>query len=100
MAEPLSAKQLALHLKTDARTTRKFLRATFGLVGQGSRWSIEGTPKELKKLTKDFAAWQEKNATRAKPADAESKASEASEGDDEEINLEELDDHDDLDLDD
>lgn len=68
-AEPLSAKEAATELGTDARTLRKFLRKRSGLVGQGNRWAIE--PKELKALKKEFDAWAkgtaEAKAAKAKP---------------------------------
>ena len=57
-AEPLSAKEAATRLGTDARTLRKFLRATRDGVGQGNRWSIEGSVKEIDKLTKEFQVWE------------------------------------------
>jgi hypothetical protein len=58
MAEPISAKQLANELGTDARTCRKFLREASGLEapGQGARWNFER--KQLKSLTKKFQEWQ------------------------------------------
>lgn len=60
--EPLTPKQLALHLETDARTVRKFLRSKHGKVGQGKRWAISGTKKELTQISKDFEAWRASNA--------------------------------------
>lgn len=68
--EPLSAKEAAKELGTDARTLRKFLRKKNGLVGQGQRWAID--PKGLKKLKKEFDAWNkgaEDKAAKAKKAD-------------------------------
>ena len=53
--EPLSAKEAATELGTDARTLRKFLRKKNGLVGQGQRWAIDR--KDLKALKKEFDAW-------------------------------------------
>ena len=58
--EPLSAKEAANKLGTDARTLRKFLRKRSGVIGQGNRWAIE--PKELKKLRKEFEKWQAEGA--------------------------------------
>ena len=53
--EPLSAKEAATELGTDARTLRKFLRKRNGLVGQGQRWAIDR--KDIKALKKEFDAW-------------------------------------------
>lgn len=62
--EPLSAKEAALELKTDARTLRKFLRKRNGLVGQGQRWEIDRS--ELKALRKEFDAWAKGTASKDK----------------------------------
>jgi hypothetical protein len=53
--EPLSAKEAATELGTDARTLRKFLRKRNGLVGQGQRWAIDR--KDIKALKAEFDAW-------------------------------------------
>lgn len=55
----LSAKETALKLGTDARTFRKFMRATLpkdDQPGQGNRYNIEEA--DLKDLKKKFAGWQ------------------------------------------
>jgi len=62
-AQQLSAKEVALELKTDARTLRKFLREITpkdDQPGQGGRWSF--TKGDVKKLTKQFETWAEKGA--------------------------------------
>lgn len=55
--EPLSAKEAAKAIGTDARTLRKYLRSKNGLVGQGNRWALEGSKKAIGLLKKDFDAW-------------------------------------------
>lgn len=58
MAEKLSAKQAAIEIGTDARTLRKFLRSdasAFDAVGQGNRYEFSNG--DLKKLKKQFIAW-------------------------------------------
>lgn len=59
--EPMSAKQLAIHFKTDARTIRKFLRSEFGMVGQGQRWAIDPDEDSLGELRKQFNKYQARN---------------------------------------
>lgn len=57
-APPLSAKEMAIALGTDARTLRKFLRDTTPIEeqpGQGGRW--EFTRGDVGRLTKRFANW-------------------------------------------
>lgn len=61
----LSAKEVAQELGTDARTVRKFLRKTYGTIGQGNRWSIQR--KEVAKLKKAFDEW-------AKPVESKGSA--------------------------
>ena len=54
----LSAKEVAVQFGTDARTLRKFLRATTpkdDQPGQGNRWSVD--EDELKALRKKFDEW-------------------------------------------
>lgn len=67
-AEKLSAKQAAIQLGTDARTLRKFLRASddFDAVGQGNRYEFDA--KEMKKLKKLFNSTPKKkvNGTKVK----------------------------------
>lgn len=90
--EPMSAKEAAKELGTDARTLRKFLRKKNGLVGQGQRWSID--PKELKGLKKEFDAWNKGSATKTeKKIEPEADIEEIDDNDD----LEEVEDIDDLD---
>ena len=58
MTEALSAKQVAIELKTDARTFRKFMRATLAKdeqPGQGNRYQIE--PEQVDVLKKQFTEW-------------------------------------------
>jgi hypothetical protein len=57
-AEALTPKQLALMLKSDARTVRKFLRGQFGKVGQGNRWGLE--VEDLDAFTVAWLAWRDK----------------------------------------
>lgn len=64
-ADPLSAKEAAAQLGTDARTLRKFLRKRSGLVGQGNRWEID--PKEIKALKKEFDEWAKGARSESKP---------------------------------
>lgn len=62
-AQQLSAKEVALELKTDARTLRKFLREITPKdeqPGQGGRWTF--TKGDVKKLSKQFTTWAEKGA--------------------------------------
>lgn len=90
---PLSAKEVALELETDARTLRKFLRDTVPAEeqpGQGGRWAFE--KKQLKGLKKRFAEW-----VAAKPARTP-KASEIEDADDIEDEIDE--DFDEIDIDD
>jgi len=59
----LSAKEAAIQLGIDARTFRKFMRATTSeedQPGQGNRWQVE--EKDIKKLKKKFAAWSRPKA--------------------------------------
>lgn len=85
-AEPLSAKEAATELGTDARTLRKFLRKRSGLVGQGQRWLIDR--KDLPTLKKEFDAWAQ-GAAAAKTA-SKGKAKAAPPPDDEIYDTEEL----------
>lgn len=72
----MSAKEVALEFKTDARTLRKFLRDHLPKdeqPGQGGRYSF--TKKDLSKLRKAFDAWGSgktaKEAAAAKKAKSE-----------------------------
>lgn len=56
--EPLTPKQLARLLKTDARTVRKFLRNQYGKVGQGNRWGLDHD--DLDKFTDAWREWRDK----------------------------------------
>ena len=100
-AEPLTPKQLALQLGTDARTVRKFLRSTRGLVGQGKRWQIEGTKKALEKLTKEFEEWKTTSTRPSTPDTEEAEGPTKLDADDaiEDMDFEDLDEVEDLDLD-
>lgn len=68
----ITPKELATELDTDARTVRKFLRATLpdAAPGKGSRWAIER--KQVRSLKAKFAAWVAANA----PAPAEGEGDE------------------------
>jgi len=63
---PLSAKEAAAAIGTDARTLRKFLRSRSGLIGQGNRWEID--PDEVDELKEQFEAWGKGKAARAEKA--------------------------------
>jgi len=87
--EPLSAKAAATALGTDARTLRKFLRKSNGLVGQGQRWMIEAD--SIPALREEFTAWIQRAGTSSRsttgiPADAQTDAEV------EELELDELED--------
>jgi len=99
----ISASALADELGTDARTTRRFLRADLatrteeGKVqegvtapGKGSQWAIE--KRDVRALKARFAKWSaaqaEAKATRAADQAAKAAASEAPEVDAEEVELE------------
>ena len=55
VGEPLSAKEVGLHLGVDARIVRKYLRDRHGKVGQGRRWVLDSD--QLDDLTADFHEW-------------------------------------------
>jgi hypothetical protein len=93
-AEPLSAKEAAQKVGTDARTLRKFLRATREGVGQGNRWSVEGSVKQLEKLQKEFDAWEKNKGKSSRQTEPKLKVIEADDED-----LDELDDELDIDED-
>lgn len=67
--EAITPKQLALMLKTNARTVRKFLRTQYGKVGQGNRWGVDAD--ELPKFTEAWNAWRERVDARGKDQGAE-----------------------------
>lgn len=69
MATSLSAKEVAQELGTDARTVRKFLRKTYGNIGQGNRWNIQR--KEIAQLKKQFQEWQKPIELKEKTTKAE-----------------------------
>lgn len=51
---------LAAHLDTDARTTRRFLRSITPKEqqpGKGSRWAVDGGKANLNALAKKFTAF-------------------------------------------
>ena len=100
-AEPLNPKQLALQLGTDARTVRKFLRSTRGLVGQGKRWQIEGTKKAIEKITKEFEEWKTTSTRPSTPETDEAEGPTKADALDalDEVDFEDLDEIEDLDLD-
>lgn len=57
-AEPLTPKQLARLLHTDARTVRKFLRNQYGKIGQGNRWGLDHD--DLDDFTAAWLEWRDK----------------------------------------
>jgi hypothetical protein len=72
--EPMSAKEAAIALNTDARTFRKFMRDILDAEdqpGQGNRYAID--PDELDDLRKQFKSWsqpkQKRQKRQAKDAD-------------------------------
>lgn len=67
--EAITPKQLALMLKTNARTVRKFLRTQYGKVGQGNRWGVDAD--ELPKFVEAWGIWREKVDARGKDQAAE-----------------------------
>lgn len=77
-APVLSPADLAAELGTDARTTRKFLRAITPRdeqPGKGARWAIKGTKTNIATMQKKFRKFQEeaeaaKAAREAKKAEA------------------------------
>lgn len=93
-AEPLSAKEAAQKLGTDARTLRKFLRATRDGVGQGNRWSVEGSTSAITKLTKEFETWEKNKGKNARQVEPKLKVIESDDED-----LDEVEDIEDLELD-
>lgn len=86
---PLSAKEVAIRLDTDARTLRKFLREITDAdeqPGQGGRWLFEKS--EIKELKKKFAGW---HSSQAAPKSKRSKSKAVAEVEiDEEDELEEI----------
>jgi hypothetical protein len=67
----ITPKDLADKLSTDSKTVRRFLRRQHGddAPGQGGRWSIPAA--DVKKLAKEFEAWQKSEAERKAARDAE-----------------------------
>lgn len=60
--DTLTASQLALHLNTDAKTCRRFLRSlTDDRAGKGGRWIIDAN--DLDALTERFAAFTARRTT-------------------------------------
>ncbi len=70
MAQVLNTAQVAEKLDTDARTLRKFLRATTedksSLPGKGKRYSFEG--KDIAGLKKQYAVWVAARAAQVEDA--------------------------------
>lgn len=66
---------LAAAFDTDARTTRKFLRATTPTdqhPGKGGRWEIEANKATINKMTKAFKEWDDaRRAARAEVDEVE-----------------------------
>lgn len=71
--EPMTPKQMALMLNTNARTVRKFLRSQRGKVGQGNRWGVDDD--ELEELEAAWNGWrapiEERAAKKLKEAQIE-----------------------------
>src|SRR5688572_18823952 len=80
----LSAKEAARELGTDARTFRKFMRATLpkdDQPGQGNRYQID--PDEVTQLRKSFKKWTNGKApAEPKPEKKSKKSKEVEETDD------------------
>jgi hypothetical protein len=98
MAEALSAKEVARELNTDARTFRKFMRATLPKdkqPGQGNRYSID--PEDLDDLKKKFVKWGMPKSKAEKPPVVEE--IDIDDDGDEDLLLDELGDEDDEDPD-
>lgn len=60
MPKTMTPQELAIELSTDARTTRKFLRAITprdAQPGKGSRWAVPANAAALKVLNRRFAEW-------------------------------------------
>lgn len=62
--ENITPKQLALMLKTNARTVRKFLRSQYGKVGQGNRWGVD--EEELPRFVAAWSQWRAEIDARGK----------------------------------
>ena len=73
--EAITPKQLALMLKTNARTVRKFLRTQYGKVGQGTRWGVDAD--ELPKFVEAWTEWRDKVDARGKDQEAEAEEPDA-----------------------
>lgn len=57
--------QFAETVKSDGRTVRKFLRATFppeAHPGKGARWQLDGNKRNVAGLQKKFNAWKAEQA--------------------------------------
>lgn len=58
----MNTTELAAALETTPRTLRKFLRSPdsgFASVGKGSRYELPSSKREVAKIAKNFAAWNE-----------------------------------------
>lgn len=81
MAQTLTTAELATELNTTPRNLRKFLRDTLGegkgVVGKGSRYSIER--KQVRSLAKKFDAWTAAKAEKTDIADNADNADEMTE---------------------
>lgn len=91
MSTTITPAELAEVVKSDGRTVRKFLRSITPREeqpGKGSRWAIDGTKRNLTKLQRQFATWnQAQLEERAKRAaeKAQAAAAEVVEDDTEEV---------------
>lgn len=68
MAKVMTPTEIAAEFGTDGREVRKFLRSITPKdeqPGKGSRWSIEANATQLKKLRKQFDAWNEAKVAKA-----------------------------------
>ena len=65
----MNTTELAASLETTPRTLRKFLRSEGQGVGKGSRYALPSNAREMKSISKRFAAWDEaRNAPAATDA--------------------------------
>lgn len=83
--EAITPKQLALMLKSNARTVRKFLRTQYGKVGQGNRWGVE--VDELRQFTEAWDQWRAKIDARSKVQEAETEEPEEAAEDEMEVDV-------------
>lgn len=66
----MTTTELAATLDTTPRTLRKFLRSQEQGVGKGSRYALPSGKREVAKIAKQFAAWDEARTAPAATDDA------------------------------